>query len=141
MTKKVTVSKRATENDYYSDSSREFLSLMKQCRVAYDKKKMSNKVAYARVTTYVNGKIVEEREAAQKAAVGVAILAGAAAIAVCSQNGGCSGSGFGGNDNYSKPYPGNCQYEWDIAADGSRCGKRAASYRPGGYFSHSVALK
>lgn len=31
---------------------------------------------------------------------------------------------FGGNS-----YDGNCQYGSDIAADGSRCGRRAASYR------------
>lgn len=29
----------------------------------------------------------------------------------------------------------NCQYEWQTAADGSRCGARAAMVRPGGYGS------
>jgi len=30
-------------------------------------------------------------------------------------------------------YPGNCYYDSDIAADGSRCGARSAKSRPGGY--------
>ena len=30
-------------------------------------------------------------------------------------------------------YSGNCQFEWQTAKDGSRCGGRAASVRPGGY--------
>jgi hypothetical protein len=34
--------------------------------------------------------------------------------------------------SYYQPYYGNCQYTWQRAADGSRCGNRAASVRPGG---------
>lgn len=30
-------------------------------------------------------------------------------------------------------YPGNCYSPYDRAADGSICGRRAASLRPGGY--------
>lgn len=30
-------------------------------------------------------------------------------------------------------YAGNCDYSWQTAADGSSCGDRAASIRPGGY--------
>lgn len=30
-------------------------------------------------------------------------------------------------------YQGNCEESYDRAIDGSRCGRRAASYRPGGY--------
>jgi hypothetical protein len=50
-----------------------------------------------------------------------------------------SGGGGGGADdesqptNYGRPYPGNCQYDWQVAADGSRCGARSAESRPGGY--------
>lgn len=32
-----------------------------------------------------------------------------------------------------RAYPGHCEYPTDIAADGSICGGRAASVRPGGY--------
>lgn len=43
----------------------------------------------------------------------------------------------GGGSSYSPPkqnnYPGNCQHDDDIAADGSRCGLRSADSRPGGY--------
>lgn len=40
-----------------------------------------------------------------------------------------------GNGGGYQPAPqhGNCDYTWQIAADGSRCGNRAASVRPGGY--------
>ena len=30
-------------------------------------------------------------------------------------------------------YQGPCQFEWQTAKDGSRCGGRAATVRPGGY--------
>lgn len=44
-------------------------------------------------------------------------------------------AGGGNSSNYTapKPYPGNCQHDDDIAADGSRCGLRSADSRPGGY--------
>jgi hypothetical protein len=29
-------------------------------------------------------------------------------------------------------YAGNCEHSWQTAADGSRCGDRAADVRPGG---------
>lgn len=32
----------------------------------------------------------------------------------------------------SVSYAGNCDYSWQTASDGSRCGRRAASERPGG---------
>lgn len=34
--------------------------------------------------------------------------------------------------NTSNSYAGNCDYSWQKAADGSRCGKRAADQRSGG---------
>jgi hypothetical protein len=46
------------------------------------------------------------------AVVGLAVLAGK--------------SGGGGNDNHP------CDYSWQTASDGSRCGGRAADMRPGG---------
>lgn len=44
-------------------------------------------------------------------------------------------SGGGNSSSYTPPasYPGNCQHDNDIAADGSRCGLRSADSRPGGY--------
>lgn len=33
------------------------------------------------------------------------------------------------NEAQRDQYQGNCQYEWQYASDGSRCGKRAASAR------------
>ena len=39
-----------------------------------------------------------------------------------------SNTGSGGTSSNT----GNCQFPDDIAADGSRCGNRAASVRPGG---------
>lgn len=45
-----------------------------------------------------------------------------------------AGSGGGSTAPASdSPYPGNCQYDWQTAADGSRCGARSAQSRPGGY--------
>ena len=32
----------------------------------------------------------------------------------------------------SVSYAGNCDYSWQTASDGARCGRRAASERPGG---------
>ncbi len=34
---------------------------------------------------------------------------------------------------HMQQYPGNCQYSWQFAIDGSVCGGRAASSRPGGW--------
>jgi hypothetical protein len=66
-------------------------------------------------------------------AVGAAALVVTAVVLVARKN-----SGGGGDDgtqgaNYGHPYSGNCQYDWQIAADGSRCGARSAQSRPGGY--------
>jgi len=36
-------------------------------------------------------------------------------------------------------YPGNCYSNYDMAADGSRCGNRSAMSRPGGYWSRRRA--
>ncbi|NVI06364.1 transmembrane anchored protein [Paraburkholderia sp. JPY454] len=44
-----------------------------------------------------------------------------------------SGGGTDSTPSYQRPYPGNCQYDWQTAADGSRCGARSAESRPGGY--------
>ncbi|WP_208448955.1 hypothetical protein [Burkholderia ambifaria] len=56
-------------------------------------------------------------------AVGVVALVVTAAVVAAKAGGG----GTSGN------YPGNCQYDWQTAADGSRCGGRSAESRPGGY--------
>ncbi len=32
----------------------------------------------------------------------------------------------------SSVFAGNCQHDWDRAADGSRCGGRSSDSRPGG---------
>lgn len=71
---------------------------------------------------------VAQRDANVKAAIAVVVVGAAIAggVAYCS-NHEC-GSGGGG-----KPYPGNCYNDSDIAADGSRCGRRSAMSRPGGY--------
>ena len=41
--------------------------------------------------------------------------------------------GYGLKSMSKSSYSGNCQYSWQTAKDGSRCGARAASVRPGGY--------
>jgi len=41
--------------------------------------------------------------------------------------------GGGGGGTTDNSYKGNCQYDWQIAADGSRCGLRSAESRPGGF--------
>jgi hypothetical protein len=63
------------------------------------------------------------------------------AVVIAAKAGGGSGGGSdggggssGGNSSSrSFYYPGNCQYDWQTAADGSRCGARSAQTRPGGY--------
>ncbi|MCH5048855.1 hypothetical protein V6M93_00735 [Pectobacterium brasiliense] len=37
------------------------------------------------------------------------------------------------DEDSKNDYPGRCRHEYDIAADGSRCGLRAADSRLGGY--------
>lgn len=61
------------------------------------------------------------------AALAVVALVGTAA-AVCANN-------YCGGVSYQpyRPYPGNCQYDWQYDAAGRRCGKRSAASRPGGY--------
>ncbi|KEQ07019.1 hypothetical protein [Pseudorhizobium pelagicum] len=66
----------------------------------------------------------------QAGAVLAAVAIGGAAVAYCA-NHNCGGSG-----GYYQPpaaYPGNCQYNHQRAADGSRCGDRSAASRPGGW--------
>lgn len=66
-----------------------------------------------------------EQQRNRQIAAGVAIVAlGAAAVAIASK---------GGGGAYDPPYRGNCRYNWQRAADGSRCGYRSAWARPGGY--------
>ena len=52
----------------------------------------------------------------------VALVVTAVVVAAKAGGGGTSGN-----------YPGNCQYDWQTAADGSRCGGRSAESPPGGY--------
>ncbi|MDP9585164.1 UNVERIFIED_ORG: hypothetical protein J2791_004479 [Burkholderia contaminans] len=56
-------------------------------------------------------------------AVGAVALVVTAVVVAAKAGGGGTGSN----------YPGNCQYDWQTAADGSRCGARSAESRPGGY--------
>ncbi|NIF42443.1 hypothetical protein F3J14_16435 [Burkholderia sp. Tr-862] len=56
-------------------------------------------------------------------AVGAVALVVTAAVAAAK----AGGDGTGSN------YTGNCQYDWQTAADGSRCGARSAESRPSGY--------
>jgi hypothetical protein len=66
-------------------------------------------------------------QAQNQAGAALAVAAvGGAAIAYCSKH--HCGGGYGG-----LAFPGNCYYYYDRAADGSLCGYRAASMRPGGY--------
>ncbi|MBN3124574.1 hypothetical protein [Pectobacterium brasiliense] len=37
------------------------------------------------------------------------------------------------DEDSKNDYPGRCRHEYDIAADGSRCGLRSADSRLGGY--------
>jgi len=62
-----------------------------------------------------------------QAGAALAVIAvGGAAVAYCAKNN-CGGGG------YYNAYPGNCYSYYDRAADGSLCGYRAATMRPGGY--------
>lgn len=62
-------------------------------------------------------------------AVGAAALVVTAVVIAAKAGGGGSGTAPASDH----PYPGNCQYDWQTAADGSRCGARSAQSRPGGY--------
>lgn len=70
--------------------------------------------------------IEQKRKERQRAAAAVAIIAVGATAIYCSKH------NCGSRGGYSS-YPGNCQYSWQRAADGSRCGRRSAFDRPGGY--------
>ncbi len=70
------------------------------------------------------------RQQNQAGAVLAAVAIGGAAVAYCA-NHNCGGSG--GYYNPPAAYPGNCQYNHQRAADGSRCGDRSAASRPGGW--------
>lgn len=68
-------------------------------------------------------KCLNRVHAAQVVGAGIAIVA----VAVVAAKGSRQPSY---DDNC---YRGNCQHTWQFAKDGSRCGNRAADYRPGGY--------
>lgn len=70
--------------------------------------------------------MVQQQNQAAAALVAVAIVG--TAVAVCANNN-CGGPTY---PSY-RSYPGNCQYEWQYDSAGHRCGKRAASARPGGW--------
>lgn len=69
----------------------------------------------------------------QKKIVTVVAVVGAIVLVVAgAKNGAFDGLGdlgLGGGSGYS----GNCQYAWQTASDGSRCGARSAASRPGGW--------
>jgi hypothetical protein len=73
----------------------------------------------------------EDREKCLKR-VHVAQAVGAAALVVTAVVVAAK-AGSGGGSTQPAQYPGNCQYDWQTAADGSRCGARSAESRPGGY--------
>jgi hypothetical protein len=68
-------------------------------------------------------------------AVGAGLLVAGAAVAAvhAARNGSGSDNSYGGNSYAGRQYTGNCQYDWQVAADGSRCGARSAESRPGGF--------
>ena len=70
------------------------------------------------------GEDAETWRSIERIAVAVVIVAVAAAISYEAQ---------GGTYQQMRQYPGNCQYSWQFAKDGSICGDRAASRRPGGW--------
>lgn len=70
------------------------------------------------------GQDAETWQTIEDIAVTVAIVVVAAAIDYESQ---------GGTYQQIRQYPGNCQYSWQFAKDGSICGDRSASHRPGGW--------
>lgn len=70
------------------------------------------------------GEDAETWRSIEKIAATVVIVAVAAAIAYEAQ---------GGAYQQIREYPGNCEYSWQLAKDGSICGDRAASRRPGGW--------
>lgn len=59
----------------------------------------------------------------------VGVVAAVVVVVLACKDGGCGGSG---ESSYSS-YDGNCQYAWQTASDGSRCGDRSAASRPGGW--------
>ncbi|AOF94069.1 hypothetical protein BSY16_4069 (plasmid) [Sinorhizobium sp. RAC02] len=67
--------------------------------------------------------MVQQQNQAAAAVVGLALIG--TAVAVCA------------NNNCGRPYypaySGSCQYEWQYDSRGRRCGRRAASYRAGGW--------
>jgi hypothetical protein len=76
------------------------------------------------VNPYECPSMVQKQDQAGAALAVVAV--GGAAIAYCA-NHNCAGGG-----GYYNPYAGNCYSYYDRAADGSLCGNRAATMRPGG---------
>ncbi len=104
METKVTVSSHAQEGDYYAKSSRELLAMLNDLQKQVDKHKISNRQAYIQLQNYVQQRILLERQQAQQAAVAFAVLAGAAAVGICSSHGGCGGSGGSGSaGGYNEP--------------------------------------
>ncbi|SIQ57796.1 hypothetical protein SAMN05880582_102189 [Rhizobium sp. RU20A] len=71
--------------------------------------------------------MVQQQNQAAAALVAVALVG--TAVAVCANNN-CGGTSY---PSYTPSYQGNCQYEWQYDAAGRRCGRRAASARPGGW--------
>lgn len=71
--------------------------------------------------------MVQQQNQAAAALVAVAVVGGTVAY--------CANHNCGGGSYYRPPptYPGNCQYNYQRAADGSRCGNRSAEARPGGW--------
>lgn len=93
MKTKISVSTKVATNDAYNKSNAEFLQALNELQAKIDKKKISNRKAYAILQEYLNRKIVVEQQQAQQAAVVFAVLAGTAAIGICSQHHNCGGGG------------------------------------------------
>lgn len=78
------------------------------------------------VNPYECPAMVQKQDQAAAALVAVAVVGGA--VAYCS-NHSCGGGGYAP----APRYPGNCYSYYDRAADGSLCGNRSATSRPGGW--------
>lgn len=94
----------------------------------YFRQKLAQELGRRGISPYECPGMVQQQNNAAAALVAVAAVGGAVAY--------CSRHNCGGEGGYYRPpaqYPGNCRYDGDIAADGSRCGHRSAQSRPGGW--------
>lgn len=125
----------------YEDMTNDFINTLSSLRnaslEAHEGKKKAALKADKELYEEYNALVMDYRRREQQMnkeaqAIGAVLMIGAGAVALC-HDGGCSNGGYGNNYNQQSVYTGNCQYSWQTAADGSRCGNRAASVRPGGW--------